>query len=323
MESSESLKQTRAGLARHKYGEPAGFRTRRRIKSSPGTRIFHVGNTILMVLVIIVTLIPFLNVAAKAVSGGGAVSAGLVTIYPIQFQLDTIRYLIKDAQFLSAMKNTVFITLAGTAGAMFLSVLTAYPLSKTHLRGRKFFMYLYMFCMLFSGGMVPSYLLYRSLHLVNTIWSLVLSGMFSVYNMLVLKSFFETLPDALEEAGKVDGASDFKILTRIVLPISKPVLATVTLFYAVSYWNSYLSSVLYITKQNLKPLQRYLYDLVTAVSNVENSMNGSFNIDLAMNLTGENTRAAAIVVGVLPILCVYPFLQKYFQQGMTIGAVKG
>lgn len=294
-----------------------------RKKRSVGTRIFNGINLIIMILVIVITLIPFLNVIAKAVSGGGAVSAGLVTIYPIDFQLDTVQYLMKDSQFLSAMKNTVFITLVGTAGSMILSVLTAYPLSKTHLRGRKFFMYLYMFCMLFSGGMVPSYLLYRSLHLVNTIWSLVLSGMFSVYNMLVLKSFFETLPDALEEAGKVDGASYFKILFRIVLPISKPVLATVTLFYAVSYWNSYLSSVMYITKQNLKPLQRYLYDLVTAVTSVENNIDSAINMDLAMNLTGENTRAAAIVVGVLPILCVYPFLQKYFQQGMTIGAVKG
>ena len=221
------------------------------------------------------------------------------------------------------MKNTVFITIIGTAGAMALTILTAYPLSKVRLRGRKFFIYIYMFIMLFSGGMVPSYILYRSLHLINTIWALVLSGMFSVYNMLVMKSFFETIPESLEEAAKVDGASDFTVLRKVVLPISKPVLATVSLFYAVTYWNNYFSSVMYITKQELKPLQRYLFDLVTAVNSVDNSIGAEVNLEVAMNLTGENTRAAAIVVAVFPILCVYPFLQKYFQKGMTIGAVKG
>ena len=299
------------------------MKNRSKVRHGLVDNLFHTLNMLIMVIVILITLIPFLNVASKAVSGGGAVSAGLVSIFPVDFQLETVKYIMRDSQFQRAMENTVFITALGTAGGMILTILTAYPLSKEHLRGRKGFMYIYIFIMLFSGGMVPSYILYRSLHLVNTIWALVLSGMFSVFNMLVMKSFFEAIPTALEEAAKVDGASEWKVLTRVILPVAKPVLASVSMFYAVGYWNNYLSSVLYITKQELKPLQRYLFDLVTAVSSVDNSIGADVNIEIAMNLTGENARAAAILVGAFPILCVYPFLQKYFQSGMTIGAVKG
>ncbi len=165
--------------------------------------------------------------------------------------------------------------------------------------------------------------MFRSLNLTNTIWALVFSGGFSVFNMFIVKNYFESLPETIEEAARIDGASNLLILVRIVLPMSLPVLATVTLFYGVAYWNNYMSGVLYITDPNLKPLQQYLYDLITEALTTLDATGNVADIDAAMNLTGESVRSATIVVSTVPILILYPFLQKYFVKGMTIGSVKG
>ncbi|MGI5857398.1 MAG: carbohydrate ABC transporter permease [Candidatus Merdivicinus sp.] len=286
--------------------------------------IFPIINIIILSLFGVITLYPCLNVVAKAFSSQGYVISGQVYLIPKGFQLDTISYVLSKPEFLNSFKISVFVTIFGTLFAMFLTVLTAYPLSKPTLRGRKFFLGIFVFIMLFGAGMVPNYILYRSLHLTNTIWALIFSGAFSVFNLFIVKNYYESLPETVEEAARIDGASNMKILFQIVLPMSLPVVATVTLFYGVSYWNNYFAGVMYITDPSLKSLQQYLYDLITLAMNTVDptgvAVDGAENL---ANITGEVVRSATIVVSTIPILVLYPFLQKYFVKGVTIGSVKG
>lgn len=287
-------------------------------------KAFDVINILLMILLGAITLIPVLTVVAKAFSDPTYVIAGRVGILPKGFQLDTIKYVLNKPEFLNAFKNSVFVTGVGTIMAMFMTVSAAYPLSKPELRGRKFFLYIFVFVMLFGAGMVPSYLLYNSLHLLNTRWALIFASGFSVFNLLVVKNYFEQLPESIEEAARIDGASNMQILFRVVLPMSAPVLATVALFYAVGYWNNYFSGVMYITKPELRTLQHYLYDLLTLASqSVENAGQVMEGADSLAAISSESITSATIVISTVPILVLYPLLQKHFVKGITIGSVKG
>lgn len=286
--------------------------------------LFTTINITLLSLFGLITLLPVMNVAAKAFSGEGHVIAGRVLFWPVGFQIDTVRYVLTKAEFLNSFRNTLFVTGVGTVLAMLLTTTSAYPLSKPELRGRRFFLYIFVFVMLFNAGMVPNYILFRSLKLTNTIWALVFSGTFSVFYLFIVKNYFESLPESIEESAKIDGASNLVTLYKIVLPMSLPVMATVTLFYSVGFWNNYFAGVLYITTPKLKPLQQYLYDLITmALTTTDATGNIAGDINAIMNLSAENVRSATIVVSTVPILLVYPFLQKYFVKGVTIGSVKG
>jgi putative aldouronate transport system permease protein len=181
-------------------------------------------------------------------------------------------------------------------------------------------MVLFVFTMLFSGGMIPNYLLMRNLNLINNLWALILPGMISVFNMLIIKSYYENLPEALEESARIDGAKTYTILFRIILPLSMPVIATISLFYAVGFWNDFFNPMLYINDTSLKTLQLYLRDVVMD-ADTSNAANKS--VDDLMNMSPEGIRAATVVASTVPILCVYPFLQKYFIKGVLIGSVKG
>ncbi len=285
---------------------------------------FAVINIFILSLFGLITLLPVLNVASKAFSGEGQVIAGKILFWPVGFQIDTVRYVLTKAEFRNSFRNTLFVTGIGTVLAMLLTVSSAYPLSKPDLKGRKFFLYIFVFVMLFNAGMVPNYILFRSLKLTNTIWALVFSGTFSVFYLFIVKNYFESLPESIEESAKIDGASNLVTLYKIVLPMSLPVMATVTLFYSVGFWNNYFAGVLYITTPKLKPLQQYLYDLITmALTTTDATGNIAGDINSIMNLSAENVRSATIVVSTVPILLVYPFLQKYFVKGVTIGSVKG
>lgn len=287
-------------------------------------KAFDVINVLLMILLGAITLIPVLTVVAKAFSDPAYVIAGRVGILPKGFQLDTIRYVLNKPEFLNAFKNSIFVTGVGTMMAMLMTVSAAYPLSKPELRGRKIFLYIFVFVMLFGAGMVPSYLLYNSLHLLNTRWALIFASGFSVFNLLVVKNYFEQLPESIEEAARIDGASNMQILFRVVLPMSAPVLATVSLFYAVGYWNNYFSGVMYITKPELRTLQHYLYDLLTLASqSVENAGQVMEGADSLAAISSESITSATIVISTVPILVLYPLLQKHFVKGITIGSVKG
>lgn len=293
---------------------------RKRKKLSIGEAI----NILLLTLAGVVTLLPCLTVAAKAVSDPRYVLIGDVGIWPKGFQLDTVKYVLQKPEFANAFRISVAVTAAGTVLAMFMTVLAAYPLSKQHLRGRKLFLYLFVFIMLFHPGMIPNYLLYRSLKLINTVWALIFSGCFSVFNLFVVKNYFEALPESVEDAAKIDGASNTAILFRVVLPMSAPVLATVTLFYGVGFWNNYFSGVMYITDPGLKTLQQYLYDLITmSMASVDSVGNYTSMAETMATMSSEAVRSATILVSTVPILVLYPFLQKYFVKGVTIGSVKG
>ena len=286
-----------------------------------GERTFETINLIVLILIGALMLFPFLNMAAKSFSSENAILTGRVLFWPVGFQTGTYKYVMRQAQFWNSFKVSVFITLMGTAGAMILSCLTAYPLSKTWLYGRKPLLLLFVFTMLFGGGMVPSYLLMRSLGLINTIWVLFVPAMLSVYNMILLKNFFEDIPESIEESAELDGAGSLRILVSIVLPMSLPAIATIGLFYAVGFWDNYMSGLLYITKPELKPLQQYLYEIVTESINVDETLSMDAQENAALNT--DAIRSATIMLACVPIMCVYPFLQKYFVKGMRVGSVKG
>ena len=283
-----------------------------------GARIARVLNNLLLALVSLICLLPFVHMIAKSFSGAAAVSAGRVTFYPINFTLNTYRYVLQDSLFFSSFRNSVMITVGGTLLSLTFTVLAAYPLSKQHLRGRRVILLLYVFTMLFYGGMVSIYVFMRTLNLLNTLACQIIPLLVSQYNLFVMKTFFEGIPESIEESAHIDGAGPLRTLVSIVLPLSLPSLATIGLFYAVTYWNNYYHPMLFITRADVKPLQMYLYELITTTQNL-------YEVDpvIAAGLSSSGMQAAAIVDSTLPILLVYPFLQKYFIKGLTVGSVKG
>lgn len=266
------------------------------------------------------TLLPLANILSKAISDESAVVSGKVGIIPIGFQLDTMKYVVSSSQFLHSIGISLLITIIGTFLAIVITALTAYPLSKRHLPGISFIMLLFIFTMMFNGGIIPNYLLMKQLHLINSLWSIMLPALISVFNMLVIKSYYESLPEALEESAKMDGARNFTILFRIIIPLSVPVIATIALFYAVYFWNDYFHPMLYINDAGLKPLQLYLRDIVMDADS-SNAVNKS--VDDMMNVSPEGIRAATVIASIIPMLLVYPYLQKHFVKGVLIGSVKG
>ncbi|MEC0147399.1 carbohydrate ABC transporter permease [Paenibacillus alginolyticus] len=289
------------------------------IQTSLGEKIFTVVNHIFFILLGLSTIFPFVNLIAKSLSSESAVVSGMVTLYPIDFQIGTYKYVASNSLFLNAFMVSITVTLVGSLLALFMTTLAAYPLSKPRLRGRKFFIIMYLFTMLFSGGLIPTYLLMHKLNLIDKLPVLFLPFMINVYNMLIVKSYFESLPDSLEESAKMDGASNMTILVRIILPLSMPVLATIALFYAVTFWNDYFTSLIYINSVEMKPLQLYLKELF--VSSTDAFMRT--NVDASLNVSPQSIQAASIILATLPILFVYPFLQKYFVKGVLVGSVKG
>jgi putative aldouronate transport system permease protein len=265
------------------------------------------------------TLLPFITVISKSVSEEWAITSGKVNLFPVGFQLDTLQYVVTNHQFLHALLISALVAVVGTLASLLITAMTAYPLSKRELPGVGIIIILFVFTMMFNGGIIPNYLLIRQLNLIDNLSSLVLPALISVFNMLVMKSYFESLPPSLEESAKIDGARNYTILFRIILPLSGPVLATIGLFYAVYYWNDYFNPMLYINSTSLKPLQLYLQDIVM------NSDSSSFKMSAEdmMNVPAEGVRAATVIASTVPILLVYPFLQKYFIKGVLIGSVKG
>ncbi|MDF2922593.1 MAG: carbohydrate transporter permease [Paenibacillaceae bacterium] len=289
-------------------------------KKSTGDIVLDLCIYTALILFGISTLIPFANVISKAFSEEWAITAGKVGVYPIGFQMDTMKYVVTSSQFINSFLVSIIVTLAGTLLSLLLTAVTAYPLSKREMPGVGWLMVLFIFTMLFNGGIVPNYLLIRQLGLIDNLGSLILPALISVFNLLVIKSYYENLPPSLEESAKIEGASNITILFRIIIPLSGPVMATIALFYAVSHWNDYFNPLLYINSSHLKPLQLYLQDIVV---NADMSSAIDKSIEDRMNVTSEGIRSSAIIASTVPILLVYPFLQKYFIKGVLIGSVKG
>ena len=276
-----------------------------------------------LIILALGTILPFMHVIAKSVSNEGSVIAGRVYFWPEGFQIGTYRYVLDTDLFRSSFWVSVRVTVIGTVGAIIMTALAAYPLSKPELVGRKPLMLVFIFIMLFSGGMIPNYMLFRTLGLLNTTSALIFPGMLSVFNILLFKTFFEQLPQEVEESARIDGATNLRTLFTIIVPMSMPVIATVILFYAVGYWNNYFSSVLYITQPARRSLQHYLYELIVMTMTAPDANVMNVDMELYRNVTPDSIRSTTIMLTTFPILVVYPFLQKYFVAGINIGSVKG
>ncbi|GMA27400.1 sugar ABC transporter permease [Arenivirga flava] len=291
----------------------------KRMKDSRGYRVFQVVNGAVLLGVVFVTLYPFLNIIAQSFSGESFIRAGEVNLIPQGFNITTYQLVMGDGMFWRNYGNTVLYTVVATAIAMVLTTTYAYVISKRNIRGRGLLIGIAVFTMFFNGGLIPNYVLISSLGLTNSIWAIVLPNAISVFNLLVMKAFFENLPAELEEAAQIDGLSTYGILLRIVLPLSKAVIATMVLFYAVTFWNSWFQAFLYLNQQELFPVTIYLRNLIAGASTA--SSLGSGSGDLAQ--VASNIKAVTMVLTVLPILCVYPFIQRYFVSGVMLGSVKG
>ncbi|MFD5377110.1 carbohydrate ABC transporter permease [Streptomyces griseoincarnatus] len=289
------------------------------IRPSRGYRVFQGVNGVILTLVVLITLYPFVNIVARSFSGEKEIRAGDVTLWPKGFDLTTYEIVFADSMFWRNYGNTVFYTVVATAVAMVLTTCYAYVLSKHHLKGRGALVGIAVFTMFFTGGLIPNYVLITSLGLKNSVWAIALPNAISVFNLLVMKAFFESLPSELEEAAQIDGLSTYGTLLRIVLPLSKAVVATMVLFYSVSFWNSWFSAFLYMDRSELMPVTVYLRNLLAGATGGTAAGAGTENL----TQVNANIQAVTIVLTSLPILCVYPFVQRYFVSGVMLGAVKG
>ncbi|MFD0618321.1 carbohydrate ABC transporter permease [Paenibacillus sp. GCM10027629] len=287
------------------------------------SRVGTTANYTMLGIFSLAALYPLWYVIVSSFSSSRAITAGEVSLWPVEFNTRAYLRLFDDGQLFVSMGNTIVVTLVGTLLNMVLTTLAAYPLSRKRLKGRNYLLMFIIFTMLFTSGVIPNFILVKSLGLMNSYWSLWLPALLSTYNMFVMKSFMEGLPEEIEESAAIDGAGDWRILVQIILPLCKPIMAALSLFYAVSWWNSYFNVLLYITKSSLQTLTLKLYQMILQVNqSLLNSGSGSEGVDQVM-LTPEGIKAAAIVIAVTPILIVYPILQKHFVKGVLIGSVKG
>ncbi|MDO8224055.1 carbohydrate ABC transporter permease [Bacillus cabrialesii] len=282
-------------------------------------RVFDVCNILFLAGVGAITILPFLYIIAGSFASEAELAQRSFFIFPKTFTLEAYKYVFSTPTFIRSMGVSIFITVVGTAVQLFFTFTMAYPLAKRHVKGRNLLLNLVIFSMLFSGGMIPTYLVVKSLGLLDTYWALILPMAINPFNLIIIKNFFQQLPRELEESAKMDGCSEIGVFWRIALPLSKPVIATFALFYAVGIWNDFFHALLYINDSAKWPLQMVLRQ-VTILSDLT-----ATNGDTMQNTVPpeQGIKLAVIVIATLPILAVYPFLQKHFAKGMLIGSVKG
>lgn len=284
-------------------------------------KVFVISNYTVLLGLSILCILPLIHLLSMSLSSNNAVAAGEVSFWPIDFTWKSYDFILSKPEFLTSLYVTLQRVVMGVTLNMVLTILVAYPLSKEGyaLKGRTIYVWLFVFTMLFSGGIIPLYMTIRSLGLLDSIWALVLHHAVPVFNVVILLNFFRSLPKELEEAALMDGAGHWRILWRIYVPLSTPSLATLTLFAIVSHWNSWFDGILFMNSPTHYPLQSYLYTVVVGLDSLVKS-----NIDLeVIALVSDRTaRAAQIFLGALPILIVYPFLQRYFTKGIVLGSVK-
>ena len=285
------------------------------------TTIYDICVIAAFTLLALLTLYPFYDVLILSLSN--TVSVATHTPYVLPFTIDFTGYrtILQDEYFLKALLVSLFVTLVGTSINMFLSVTGAYVLSRRGLIGRKVMLTLILFTMLFGGGLVPTYMIVKGLGLVNSIWAMVLPTAISTYYLIIMKNYFLNLPDGLLEAAQLDGANEWQILWKVAIPISKPFIATFALFYSVERWNEWYNALLYINKKDLSPLQIYLREILISL-NTQLSTQAQQMISSTQKVSTTAVQMAAIIVTAVPIICVYPFLQKYFVRGIMVGGLK-
>lgn len=289
-------------------------------KRSKGEKIFNVINIIFISFLCLTVILPFMNILATSLSSQVAVTSGEVKFLPVDITLEAYEALFESGQIFTSFIVSIKVTIIGTILSLIVSVPLAYTLSHQNLKHRSKIMKFFIFTFLFSGGMIPMFLTIKGLGLYNTIWALILPSVLSFYNVILIKNYMEGLPNSLKESASIDGASTWKTFIYIIIPMCKPVIATVTLFFAVGYWNNYFSGIMYITDPALMPLQTFLYNM-NQVSNMMGQIPPEYQ-QMFANISGASVQTATIVVATVPILIVYPFLQKYFVKGIVVGANK-
>ncbi|CAM3284400.1 carbohydrate ABC transporter permease [Paenibacillus lupini] len=291
------------------------------MRDQQASRSFDVINTTLILLFVLLCLAPFIHIIAISLSSARAIMSGEVSILPVEINWGAYKQVFTDSSMIRSLGFTVMLTVLFTVFCMLMSIAAAYPLSKTKLKGRKVVMFIIVITMFFSGGIIPEYMLVRNLHLLDSIWALVLPGLISPFYLIILITFFQGIPDSLEESAEIDGSSYFRTMVSIIIPLSMPVIATLSLFYAVGRWNGFTDTLMYITSPEMYPLQLKLYQLVN--NNMVSELMQAEGASGGQMLQPEGLKAASVIFATVPILIVYPWLQRYFVSGVMLGAVKG
>ena len=292
------------------------------IRDTLGDKLFYAACYLITALFMLAVLYPLVYILSASFSSADAITSGRMWLFPVDFSLVGYRYILKYDAIWLGYRNTLFYTFAGTLINVAMTITCAYGLSRRGMRGRRFFTMLFTFTMIFSGGMIPNYLLMKNLKILNTVWCMLLPGAISAYNLIVAKTFIEnSIPGDLLEAARIDGCSDVRFFFSIVLPLSKAILAVLLLMYAAAHWNAYFNAFLYLTDKRLYPLQIFLRQIL-----VQSNMSADMLDPEAMaqmQTLQQILKYAVIVVSTAPMLCLYPFVQKYFRQGVMIGSIKG
>ena len=293
------------------------------LKKSWSDRAFTAVNTVLLLFALLIVALPVLYVIAQSLSAPQEVIAGRVLFWPKRLTVTAYKEIFRSKMLLTGYKNSILYTFTGTLVNVTMTVMCAYPLSRKDFVGRKQIMWLFVFTMIFSAPLIPSFLNVRNLNMLNTIWAMVIPGAISAYNMVIARTFFmNTIPDEMIEAADLDGASDMQILIRLVLPLSKAIIAVLVLFYAVGHWNSYFDAFIYLSSEDKLPLQVILRNILANAKMIEEMADATVEQSERLALV-EVLKYAVIVFGSLPVLILYPFVQKYFVKGIMIGSVKG
>ena len=292
-------------------------KTQNKIRRSLGSKIFDALNLLFLGLLAFSTVYPFWDSLVVSFSSLKGYLSSSVHLWPSEWSLEGYRYMFSNPTLWTSYANSIFITLVGTLINMVLTIMTSYVLSKTYLRGHRVLTFLCVFTMMFSGGIIPTYMVIKDVGLLNSVWAMIIPTAISTYNMIILRNFFSGMPKELEESATLDGCTEIGVLFRIVLPVSIPAITTVTLFYAVDHWNDFFSAIMYINKQKSWPLQLFLRSMLYENEAAYQSGGES------LYLLGQPMKMAAVMMAIIPIMCAYPFFQKYFTKGVMTGAVKG
>lgn len=296
---------------------------KKQVKMGWKDRAFLMTCTVVLTAALLIVLLPIMNIVASAFSNPVAVAAGKVWLWPVDLSLQSFKNVLKFDSVWIGYKNTIFYTVVGTAMNVVITMLCAYPLAQKTFSGRKFMSKMLLITMIFSGGMVPHYLLMKQLDLLNTRWSVLLPGLMSAYNVIITRTYIETnISGELEEAAKLDGCSPTQFFFRFVLPLSKSIIAIITMYYAVGHWNAYFNAFLYLNDNELYPLQLFLRDILLNTK-LDASAFDDPEMAMMMQSQAESLKYAIIVIATAPLMCVYPLVQKHFVKGVMIGSVKG
>ena len=295
------------------------------VKRSYSDKIFDIVNLLVMVILLVIVVWPLWFVVIASFSNPNQVWMGEVVLWPKGFTLVSYETLLEYERIWVGYRNTLFYTVVGTLVNLAMTICGAYPLSRKDFLPRHFFMFLFMLTMYFGGGLIPTYLVVSGLGLVDTRWAMIIPGAVSIYNIIITRTYFmNSIPASLQEAATLDGANSFQYLMRVVLPLSKPIIAVVGLYYAVGHWNDFYTALIYLYNEDLMPLQSFLRDMLMSTKLTLNNLSGmdTATVELKTHLA-QTLKYSVIIVSTVPVLCIYPFIQKYFVKGVMVGSVKG